>query len=526
MTIVDFFRVIRRRKWLVVLAIALGVSSFAGSELQKPALYTASAQVLLNDQTAANLVGLQTGVLSTDAANRFAETQKLLARVPEVARRALKAAGVRARAEDFLRQSSVSAAPGQDLLDFNVTNRSSALAIRLATEYARQFPIYRRELDTESLRQAQQEVRGQLALARASGGTQSPLFQSLSARLEQLNTLAALQTTSAQLVRPADHASQVQPHPLRASVIGLALGLLVGVALALLRDATDTRLRSATEIAEALDVPLLARIPPPPKGVWALVSLEKPASIEAEAFRILRTNLEFATLERDAKTVMITSGTAGEGKSTTAANLAVALAKAGTRVTVVDLDLRQPGISRLFDVKNGPGITDVALKRATLRTATTLIMKGAAPGESLPEPGSDAQRLDEGSLHFVGAGTAPPDPGAFIASRAFADILAGLKRRSDVVLIDAAPLLSIADTMALTDQVDAVLVVVRLSSARRPMVEELKRVLDSSPVSVLGVAVTDVSVPPYEHYISRLYLNSARSSAEAEAEAEFSPRLS
>lgn len=494
MTLNDFFRVLGQRKWLIALVVVLGVGGFLGRELSKPHLYRASSQVLLNNQSAASLVGLQP-TLSSDAADRFAETQKSLARVPQVGTRALAAAGVKGwTAQDFLDNSSVTAVPNEDLLEFSVTARSKALAMKLATEYGRQFPVYRRELDTASLAQTQREVRAQLARAGPFSGTDSSLYKSLALRLKQLNTLAALQTTSAQLVRPADRTSIVQPRPLRAGFIGLALGLLAGIALALVRQATDTRMHSANEVADALNLPLLARIPPPPKDVRTIVSLEQPKTAEAEAFRILRTNLDFTRLERGATTIMVTSATAGESKSTTTANLAVALARTGKRVTVVDLDLRQPGIGRMFAAKNVPGITDVVLKEATMGTALHVVLNGAGPSERLLTAGVEDAGLMQGggSLHFIGTGVLPPNPGEFMASHAFADILQSLKQHSDIVLIDAAPLLSVADTMALTNQVDAILLVVRLSSARRPLIAEVKRVLEDSRARVLGVAITDV----------------------------------
>jgi Mrp family chromosome partitioning ATPase len=523
MTLHDFFRVLSRRKWLVVLVVALGIGGFLGRELTKPHLYRASSQVLLNNQSAANLVGLQQPALSSDAADRFAETQKSLARVPEIAARTLVAAGVRGTAQDFLDKSSVTAVPNQDVLQFNVTARSKPLAIRLATEYGRQFPIYRRQLDTASLQQALNEVQAKLARARLLSGTDSALYKSLKLRLQQLNTLAALQTTSAQLVRPADQASVVQPRPVRAGFIGLALGLLAGIALALIRHATDTRMGSANEVADALDLPLLARIPPPPKGVRTVVSIERPKSVEAEAYRMLRTNLEFTTLEREATTIMVTSATAGEGKSTTTANLAVALARTGKRVTVVDLDLRQPGISRLFAARNTPGITDVVLKGSTMDGALHLVLNGIGPSERLVEAGATAGAdfvIGRGSLHFIGTGRLPPNPGEFIASHAFADILEDLKTSSDVVLIDAAPLLTVADTIALTDQVDAILLVVRMSNARRPLVAEMKRVLQDSRARVLGLAITGApAVSGYGYYSqdsAYRQVPSARSSIESE----------
>ena len=492
MTIAEYTSILRRRKWLVLAAIILGLGLFLGYELVKPDRYQASADVLLNDQTAASLVGLAQPI-SSDAADRVAETQKALARVPELARRTLSALGITDQTpSEFLKNSSVRTKPNQDILEFSVTDGDRAQAIALATEYARRFPIYRRELDTEAINRARREVQAQLLTARLRGGTKSPLYASLSEQLRQLRTLGALQTTSAQLVRPAETAEQVQPRPVRAAVIGLMLGIFGGIAFALIRDATDTRLRSPVEIADALQLPLLARIPAPPKGMTGVVSLEKPRSVEAEAFRILRTNLELINLERDATTIMVASGTEGEGKTTTAANLAVALAKAGKNVVAVDLDLRRPGLGRLFSIANEPGITDVVLSRTDLWGAMRTVMNGVAPATGgTPGTIQDA-RVPQGSLHYIGTGIVPPNPGEFIATHAVADLLNGLKKSADFVIVDSPPLLSVGDGIALMSQVDAVLVVSRLTKNRRPIIGELKRVLDSSPGDVLGVVVTDV----------------------------------
>jgi polysaccharide biosynthesis transport protein len=309
---------------------------------------------------------------------------------------------------------------------------------------------------------------------------------------------------------------------MRAGFIGLALGLLAGIALALIRHATDTRFESAHQVADALGLPLLARIPAPPKGIRTVVSIDRPKSVEAEAYRMLRTNLEFTTLEREATTIMVTSATAGEGKSTTTANLAVALARTGKRVTVVDLDLRQPGISRLFAARNTPGITDVVRKGTTMDSAMHLVLNGTGPSQRLLDAGTTGvdPTLGDGSLHFIGTGRLPPNPGEFIASHAFADILEDLKASSDVVLIDAAPLLTVADTMALTDQVDAILLVVRMGNARRPLVGEMKRVLEDSRARVLGVAITGApAVSGYGYYSqdsAYRHAHSDRSSIESE----------
>ncbi len=488
----DYLRVLRRRKWLVIQAAVLVPAAAVALSLHQQTLYEASSEVLLSRQNlAATLTNTPDATLSQDA-DRLVETQANLARVPAVAARVLKAARVTDRtAEDFLDSSSVKAKTNADLLEFTVTDPNPALAARLASEYAKQFTIYKRKLDTVALQRAQVELASRLKALEEAGDRRSPLYASLVDKEQQLRTLEALQTANAFVVRSAGKAPQVQPRPLRNGILGVALGLILGVGLAFLWETLDTRVRSADEIAERLGLPLLARIPEPPRRLRnenKLVMLAEPAGIHAEAFRMLRTNLEFANLERGARTIMVTSAVETEGKSTTVANLAVALARAGKRVALVDLDLRRPFLARLFGLDaNRPGLTDVALGHAELSDAIApvAISNGRASGATNGQP-----RV-EGVLEVVPAGPVPPDAGEFVGTKALADILEQLAERAEIILIDAPPLLHVGDAMTLSSRIDALIVVTRLNVVRRPMLAEMRRVLHACPAAKLGFVLTD-----------------------------------
>jgi Mrp family chromosome partitioning ATPase len=295
-------------------------------------------------------------------------------------------------------------------------------------------------------------------------------------------------------VREAQGASKVQPRPTRNAILGLFLGLVLGVGLAFLREALDTKVRTSDEIARRLDLPILARIPAPPRQLRStnkLAMLADPEGVHAEPFRVLRTNVEFANLEVNAKTMMVTSAVEDEGKSTTAANLAVAFARSGKRTILVDLDLRRPFLNKFFPLGRRPGLTDVALRHVSLDEALAPYPLTDGPSWSLRNRTSGNGTVTiAGKLEVIGTGPLPPNPGEFLGSHVVDEILAELAGRADLVLIDAAPLLSVGDALALSAKVEALLLVARIDRMRRPIVRELQRTLEASPAKPLGLIVT------------------------------------
>ncbi len=368
-TLRDYLRVVRRRKWVIVMAVVLVPAAAVAFSLQQQRLYSASADVLLVQQNLGTQLNGLTDPTVYQQPDRKAQTQADIARSPEVARRALEAAGMDDRsAENLLAHSSVSAKQNADLLHFSVTDRDPAIAANLANEYGKAFIGYRAELDTAVLLQARGDVDARLkALRRGSAA-----YEALVEKGNTVDTMIALASKPAVLVNPARDAAQVQPRPVRNGVLAGVLGIVLGIGLAFLWEALDTRVRSAEEVGERLGLPLLARLPEPPRKLRThdeLVMVAEPDSVGGEAFRTMRTNLDFVALNGASQTIMVTSAIQAEGKSTTIANLAVAYARAGKRVVLVDLDLRRPYIDRFFPFEERPGLTEVALGYAYLDEA-------------------------------------------------------------------------------------------------------------------------------------------------------------
>lgn len=490
-TLRDALGVLRRRKWVVILCTVLVPAAALGFSLLQDPAYQGQADVLLSQKNLANsLTDTQEQNIQGSTAERMAQTQAELAATPEVASRTLDALDITDMTpQDLLDETDISSSQNSDILVFKVTDGDRTRAGQLANEYADQYTKYRTEIDTAAINRALDEVDRRLNAEDAEGGDSGSLRSTLIEKREQLRTLQALQTSNAFVVRTETLAEQVKPTPLRNTVLGLILGLMLGVALAFAFDALDTRLRNAEQISAALGAPLLSRIPLEGrvrgKGNRAPLMIRDPNAPDTESYRVLRSNLEFASLGNDARVVMFTSAIENEGKSTTVANLAVACARASKRVVLVDLDLRRPSLEKTFDLLPRPGITNIAVGGTTLEQAFIRLQIGESTGVN----GKSADGAPGGGLWLLPGGAIPPDPGEFVSTEALAHVIDQLREQFDLVLIDTSPILRVGDPMTLAKRVDGVVVVGRQGMLRAGMAREVHRLLDASPAKLLGVVV-------------------------------------
>lgn len=470
-----YLDILRKHKRVAIVAILVApVAAYAFSVLQSPA-YEASSQVLLSRQNiAAELTGVQdsSGVQLSD---RPVQTQADLARVPEVVRRTLIATkytdlGV----EEFLASSSVVPRNNSDILEFRVVSVRSWDAEQLATAYARKFTEYRLELDTAPARRARTQLLARIAQIRKSGQTEARLYENLLDLEQQLATFEALQTSNAYVVRTALGAVQVQPRTKRNVALGLGLGTVLAAALVALAYALDTKRQTVRTLEERLGIPLLARIPAPPAGKERLLMNSEPFGVHAESYRVLRANLEFVNRERGARVIMATSAAAGEGKSTTLANLALAYGREGKRVVIVDLDLHRPTLAQIFGVIANPGVVEAAYGQTTLDVALKTV------------PGI----LHSNSLRVLPAEPPRRDIGEFAASERLRVLVHELRERAEIVLIDAPPLLVSADAITMGAIVDGIVLVTGQGSLQWETLEDVSRALSMCAAPTLGWVIT------------------------------------
>ena len=498
-----YLGVLRRRAWIIALcAIVIPIAAYELAARKTP-VYQSSAQVFVNEQdVGAALFGISTTGFGSEAL--AVDTQASLAAVPDVAARALALSGLHNRsAGQVLGETSIVPNDQTNFLTFTVTDLSPTVAPRLATAYAVAFTHFSNELATRPVVRARKDIEAAIAALKASGQKNSATYATLVTKDQQLQTVQTLQTSGATVVRRAEGAFQLPLHARRDGAIGFVLGLLLGLGLAFGMEALDTRVRSTGEVSERLGgMPLLARLPPPSRKMQKrdeLAMVVQPKHNVAEAFRLLRANLDFVRLSTgEVRTILVTSALEKEGKSTTAANLAVVEARSGRRVALVDLDLRKPYLARFFRLTAAAGVTDVALGKVELRHALQRIdlQLGAASDNGHRNGNGDGEnghrpRLAEGGvLDLLVTGMLPPDPGEFAASHRLGEILARLREAYDLVIIDSPPVLWVGDALTLSSHVDGLIIVTRLKGTRRPMIRELRRLLEAVPTRKLGFVVT------------------------------------
>lgn len=524
-----YAQVLKRRAWIVVLMATVGVGLGVLYSHHQHRLYKANADIVVNTGALLN----SSGASGRSDAARFVATEAAIASSPAVAQKGLEnATAVDPSLSSWTPQalithSTVVADPDSNIVHFSVQAAQKDAAMALANGYAEAaassnidvaLTQIQHQLDplnaqlktiTADILNTQQQINAAQANHEGTSAydahmrdlsTQQGVLlkqqQGLVSQKHLLESTTAEGTsTVSSIAAKATGAAQIQPTTTRNIAAGLIVGLMLGLGLAFLREAMDGRIRSAEDVTDELGLPILARIPEPPRKLRSqeeLALLVDDGGVHSEAYRKLRVGFDLANLGTNATLVMVTSSVDQEGKTTTIANLAVALAQVGRRVVVIDMDLRRPQLNRYFGLEQFPGVTDVAVGGVPLDEALRSVALTKQPGKSAKRStnGNGSHASVSGVLDVLPVGRPVPDPSAFIEGPAFHELLEQLKEQFDVVLIDTTPTLPVSDARALMRKVDAVLPVARLGTVNRHMLREFRRELAGTQVPVLGVIVT------------------------------------
>jgi succinoglycan biosynthesis transport protein ExoP len=488
-----YLRVLRRRKWVIIGTTVLVTALTLAFSLREAKVYQSTAQVLVNRQDlAASITGTQNPSLNEDPA-RYSATQAALARSQAVAKLAVKTARVPNRSSgSLLENSSVTPNPNADLLVFTVSDANPVSATILANAYAEAYAETKLKLDSAALQKARDELNARISALRSTNGQGTALYRSLVSNEQELHTMQLLQSKG-NVLAATGLGAQIKPTPRRDALLGFGFGLILGVAAAFLLEALDTKVRAESEIERELGLPLLARLPEPARRLRGnkLTMIAEPSSVAADAVRRLATNIELSNPDHPSQMLMVTSAVQREGKSTTAANLGVALARSGRSVVLVDLDLRQPSLASLFDVRRFTGLTNVVMSQATLDNALVPIqLSGQEPAGPVSLSGSSTA---SGLLYVLPTGPLPANPGEFVAAKAVVTrVLKPLRERFDYVIVDTPPIGVGGDAVTISGTVDSLILVTKLGLVDRAALTDLQRQLSTIPTPALGFVLTGV----------------------------------
>lgn len=275
----------------------------------------------------------------------------------------------------------------------------------------------------------------------------------------------------ATIVDPASYsATPSSPKPVLNLLIGGLLGLLLGSAFALLRELLDNTVSTAEDIEAATSSPLLASILyDTDVSKHPLLTDTGSHSARAEAFRLLRTNLQFLDLDTRPRALVITSAVPSEGKTTTATNLAIALAQTGLRVLLIDGDLRRPKVASVLGLERSVGLTTVLVGRSELQDSI--------------------QKHTDSGIYFLASGPIPPNPTEVLQSRAAQELFDRVSQMFDMVIIDGPPLLPVSDAAIIARDVDGAILVVRHGKTTKEQLSQAAMRLEQVDANLFGVAV-------------------------------------
>ncbi len=510
MELKQYAAILLRWLWLILLGTVLAAAAaFAVSWYSTP-IYEASTTLLINQAPASSATPDYTSVLTSE---RLARTYAELLQKRPVFQEVRDNLGLDINTDALSGNVRVSAVRDTQLIVVTVEDTSPDRAAAIANELVTVFSQQNRELQTsryaaskESLEQELAKVQADIDRAQADidlldanasqdldkrERLQSMLAQhrssytSLLESLENVRLAEAQTTDSISTVEEAvSNPIPVRPRTLMNTLLGAIVGGMLAVGVVFLMEYLDDSVKSREQVEELTHASTLAAIASisgkelPDK----LVSAVQSRSPIAEAYRLLRTNLEFSAIGGSLRTLLVTSSSPGEGKSTTAANLAIVLAQAGKQVILVDTDLRRPSLHKFFQRTNVRGFTTALLQQSDVSLDDCLLPTNIT------------------NLRLLPSGPLPPNPAELLASPRMAELVQELKTQSDIILFDSPPLLAVTDATLLGRIADGALLVVLTASTRASALRRACEQLAQSGSRLLGVVLNKVTTTRNGYY--------------------------
>lgn len=454
----EYLRVIRRNWILIAASTLLGLLLGGAATIAIAATYTAKTQLFVAIQSSGSVSELQQGnTFSQARVQSYVKTAK----TPAVLQPAIDSLGLDLTPDALAERIQASADLNTVLINISALDPSPVQAAAIA------------QAVSDSLIEVVDR------LEKPSQGGTSPV------RLSVITPATAPTVPSA-------------PNGKVNLLVGLTLGLGFGLASAVLRTLLDTKVRGESDLRKITEVPILGGIAFDADATKKpLLTQVAPQSLRAESFRQIRTNLQFAHVSHESKAILVTSSLPGEGKSTTAVNMAIALAQAGQRVALVDADLRRPMVGEYLGLDRNAGLTTVLVGSSTLA--------------SLMQPwGRDA-------LDVLTSGQIPPNPSELLGSAAMQSIIAALELDYDAVVIDAPPLLPVTDAAVLAQRVGGVVLVVGSQQVKSADLRKSLSALEMVEADLLGVVMNKLPAKGIDAYAYTYYSYDGKPSSSKKA---------
>jgi capsular exopolysaccharide synthesis family protein len=378
---------------------------------------------------------------------------------------------------------SASANPTTNYITITATKPDPNEAADVANAFAKALGKSQQQQAVDQIKQAIASTKAELSHIKPS----NPNYPSLETDLSNYNAALGDQGGNATILDPATpNLTPIGPHPKRAAELGLVIGILLAFGAVMLLDSADRRLRSPDDLEEFTKLPLLAAIAPS-----AFDAELDTTPVDAEAFQTLRTSLTYFTIDEKIKSVLVASPGEQEGKSTVTVRLALACARAGLDVVLIDADLRRAGSTTKLGLQPKIGLGVVLAEQRPVETA--LIDWPLGPDEP-------------GRLRVLAAGSPPPNPAALISSQQMRNVIHTLEDQADLVIIDTPAALAVSDAVPLMQNVSGVVLVARMNRSSRDTVRRLQKIIESAHGRLLGTVATGVTAGPgYEKYSQAYY---------------------
>lgn len=517
----QYLKIVRKWLWLIVLVAVVGGAASYYTTNQLPRLYQATAKVMVGEsfqKTNPTQGDIATGSI-------LAATYIQLVRTSAVLNGVRAELGIQTSVDELRDAVSASAIAGTQFIDVRANSTDPNRAAQIANAVAHQLILLGPASSNADLLKQREFIRGQIQdLETKIGDAETNITQleeSLKtttsvretadkrAEIDRLrgqivqyqqnytqfvNNLSPSSQNTLSIIEPAEapRAPFAPNLPLNVA-LAVIIGIILATAVAFLIEYFDDTLKTNDDIARVLNASTLGEIGSLKNKGDKLIAAAEPRSQNAEAYRMLRTNISFSSVDKPIRIILTTSASPGEGKSVTAANLAVTMAQAGYRTVVLDCDLRKPTQHKIFNVSNDVGLTNSLLAHSNL--------------QNFLRP----TRVE--NLRILTSGPLPPNPAELLGSRSMTELLEIIARDSDMIVLDSPPMLAVTDAAVLARISDGVLLIVDSGKTKRESGLRAKEALEATGARLLGVVINRMPARGgYYSYNSKYYSSSNENS--------------